>query len=312
MTFDAIYRELRLYVPNLPIMLAQRLVNERYAAILDRRSWAALRTSGTFIIKSPLTTGTATAIQGSATITFTGASLTSDVVGRQLKINNQAPILDILTCDVGAQTITVSPIWPMADAVANAFTIADVYVTPPTDFKQFLICIDPTRQWQLRINVINTEINAWDAARTSVGDPWVLADLTFNTSGRPRYELWPGPSTQRGLTYLYQRQGDQLLNGDDEPIYPLRGTELVKGALADLTKWPGMADVPNPLFRSAAQLYPIYEGDFQRQLESLERQDDDIYLSSYILDTYSNNLPFAPYDSRWMQNHAVPAAYSGY
>ncbi len=314
MTFQDIYRALRLYVPGLPIMLAQQIVNQRYAAILDLRSWAGLRTEGTIEIAAPLNTGTVTATQGSTSVTFTGAALTTAVVGRQLKINNQAPILDITAFDVGTQVATISPAWPLADATNNSYTIANIYITMPSDFKQFLIMVDPIRQWQLRTNVVATEINAWDPARTNVGDPWAIADLSFSSTGVPRYELWPGPSTQRGLTYIYQRQGAQLLEMSDTPIYPLRGTELFKGALADLTKWPGTADVPNPLFTNAAQLYPIYEADFQNQISHLERQDDDLYLSSWILDRYGN-LPYAPYDSKWMQNHAFPAGpglWSGY
>ena len=295
-------------------MLAKQIVNQRYASILDLRSWAGLRAEGTIEIAAPITTGTCSAVQGSASVVFAGASLTSAVIGRQLKINNQAPILDILAFDVPSQTATVSPAWPLANATANQFTIATIYITMPSDFKQFLIMVDPIRQWQLRTNVVASEINAWDPARTYVGDPWTIADLSFSSTGIPRYELWPGPSTQRGLTYIYQKQGAELVNETDMPIYPLRGTELFKGALADLTKWPGTADVPNPLFANAAQLYPVYEADFQTQISHLERQDDDLYLSSWILDRYGN-LPYAPYDSKWMQNHAVPAGsgmWSGY
>ena len=308
MTFRDMYRTLREYVPNLSLLLAQRLINERYAAALDRRAWSALRTEATFDIAAPISTGTVSATQGSATLTFSGAGLTSAVVGRQIKVNNQAPILTITALDVGLQTATVTPAWPLANTSGTVYTIANYYVSPPDDFKAFVTIVDPVRQWQLRANVTAAEINAWDAARVNVGDPWVVADLRFSDA-RPQYELWPGPSTQRGYLYVYQRQGAQLLEDDDEPIYPFRGTELIKGALADLTKWPGTPSSPNPLFENAAALYPIYQRDWEEQLGQLERQDDNIYLSSWTLGYYGN-LPYAPMDSRWMQTHAFPATYS--
>lgn len=305
-TFEAMYRELLEYVPNLPILLAQRILNERYAAVLDRRSWSALRTQGTWEIPAPLTTGTVAATQGSTTLTFTGAGLTSAVVSRQIKVNGQAPIMTIVSMDVGAQTVVVDMAWPLAPVTASSFTIAQYYVTPPADFKTFIAIIDPLRQWRLRDNVTALEINAWDPARTNVGDPAVVADLRFTTDGSPQYELWPGPSSQRGYTFLYQRQGAELVNKSDEPIYPFRGTELVKGALADLTKWPGTASVANPLFTNAASLFPIFNKDFEDQIAVLERQDDDIYLNSWTL-SYYGALPYAPFDSKWMQSHGVPA-----
>lgn len=306
MTFIELYRELREYVPNLPIVLAQKIVNERYAAILNRRTWAAQVAQGSFEIPAPIQTGTVAATQGSTSMVFTGASLTTAVIGRQIKINGQAPILTIDAFDAGTQTATVAMPWPLANVSGGSYTIAQYYVTPPSDFKQFIVIVDPIRMWRIRNNVTHAEVNAWDPARTNVGDPAVVADLFFNGSGRPVYELWPGPSTQRGYTYLYQKAGSLLVNDDDEPIYPLRGTELVKGALADLTKWPGTISDPNPLFVNASSLYPIYQKDFEDQMAALERQDDDIYLNSWTV-SYYGNLPYAPFDSAWMQSHGVPA-----
>ena len=287
-------------------MLAQRMINDRYQRVMEWKPWAALRATSQFLIPDAYTTGTVAVVYGSNQVTGTNTVWTSAMVGLQFKANGQAPILTITAVDVGGQVLTVDAVWGLTSASAATYMILKNYVTVPTDFKRFVVVADPLRQWRLRFNIKSSELNLFDPGRTNVGDPWVLADLSYDTSGVPQYELWPGPQTKRVYPYVYIKEAAALVQDTDRPIYPFRGEELVLGALADLCQWPGTADAPNPLFRASATNLPMFEARFMSAMNNIERQDEEIYLNSWGQDDNST-YPFYPGDAKFMQNHAFAA-----
>jgi hypothetical protein len=307
-TFSGIYRSLRLYVPDLPILLAQRLVNHRYRQILDIRPWAGLRKQSSWEIPDAYTTGTASATQGSTTITGSGTTWTSGMIGRQIKLNGQAPILTI-TAVASTTSLTVDLAWPLATASAQTYQILQNYVTAPTDLKYLMAVLDPYRQWRLLFNYTQPEINRFDPARVNVGDTWIVADWKFSAAGVPLFELWPAPTTARGFTLLYVAQGADLTESDDTPIYPLRGDEILYGALADLCLWPGSREFANPLF-GKTDLYATFHGKYLDAINNLEREDEGMYMT--WLQGPGDNLSSPPLDSKFLQNHGYAALGGGY
>lgn len=304
-TFAAMYRELLLFVPNLPIFLARKLVNERYRQILESRPWSALRAEGTFTVPDAYSTGTVTVTNNSTTVTGSGTVFTAGMIGRQLKVNSRGPCLTI-TAVASATSLTVEMAYPLDTASGQSYTILQAYVTFPTDFKRFMVVYDALRQWRLFFNYTTSELAGMDPARTSVGDPWLLADYRQASTGAPRYELWPHPTVVRGYQYMYIKQGAELVSDTDTPIYPLRGSELVYGALADVCKWPGTRDFPNPLFEKVNLLLPTFEGQFQNAVNTAEREDESIYLNWFQRPEFSN-APYAPLDAAFAQSHAIAA-----
>ena len=76
---------------------------------------------------------------------------------------------------------------------------------------------------------------------------------------------------------------------------------IKKGALADLCKWPGTVEHPNPMFNLS--LSRRYEEEWQEELDELERNDQEIYMTN--LWYASTDLPYAPLDAKFYQTHAV-------
>lgn len=305
--FIQMYRVLREYVPSLPLFLAQKLINDRYRRALDSRPWSGLRDQGMIIIPNATTSGSVTVPQGGYTVTGIGTSWTSALVGQQIKVANQGPIITIT--DVTSPTsLTLEQAYPLSQytTTPTGYTILQNFITMPEDFKYFLVIYDPIRQWRLFFNQTQQDMSAYDPGRTSVGDPWVVADLKFNTSGLAQYELWPGPTTARGYNYYYIKQGHELVNDTDEPIFPFRGSELVRGALADLASYPGTKDAPNPLF-GKMDLKISNENDWVDQINQIEREDEAMYMN-WLQQAGFNSMPFAPLDSKFTQNHAMYAA----
>ena len=243
------YRQLREYVPELPVFLAKKLINDRYRKALDSRPWSGLRGEGMLVIPNAYTTGKVVVDQGATTVTGLGTAWTSDMVGMQLKVANQGPIITI--AEVTSPTsLVLSQTYPLSNysTTPTGYQILQNFVTMPADFKHFIVIYDPYRQWRLFFNMTQQDLSLWDPGRTNSGDPWIVADLKFNSAGRAQYELWPGPTSARGYNYYYQKQGADLVNDLDQPIFPFRGSELVRGALADLAIYPGTTTAPNPLF----------------------------------------------------------------
>lgn len=302
-TFATMYRELLQYVPNLPIFLAQKLVSERYRRVMEARPWSGLRGEGVIIIPDQYATGTIAATSGSTAIVGSGTAWTSALIGQQLKVNSRGPLLTI-TAVTDPTHLTVEMAWPLPSTSGTSYIIQQCYITMPTNFKRWVVVYDALRQWRLFFNWKTEELAGMDPARTSVGDPWLIADYKLAATGAPMYELWPGPTVARGYQYLYMKQATDLSSDTDQPIYPLRGSELVYGALADVCRWPGTKDFPNPLFERASLHMPSFEGKFNEAMATAEREDENIFLNYWSRPDLSS-APYAPLDSKFIQNHAL-------
>jgi hypothetical protein len=304
-TYAAMYRELLQFVPNLPVFLARKLINERYRQVMESRPWSGLRGEGIVTVPDAYTTGTVDVVQGSTSFTGHGTTWTSGMIGRQFKVNARGPQLTILTVP-SATSLTTDLGYPLASATGQNFSIQQCYITMAANFKRFVVVYDALRQWRLFFNWKVEELASMDPARTSIGDPWLIVDYKMNTSGQPMYELWPSPSIARGYSYLCFNQATDLVNDTDTPLYPLRGSEIVYGALADACRWPGTSDFPNPLFEKAQLMLPAFEGKFREALNVAEREDENIFLNYWSRPEFSD-APYAPLDSKFMQSHAIQA-----
>jgi hypothetical protein len=90
----------------------------------------------------------------------------------------------------------------------------------------------------------------------------------------------------------------------------MRGDEIVRGALADLARWPGTAEHPNPMFARGAnggvwtpQLTQSFEAESESMLIDLERQDEEQMLT-WLADASWSEWPYAPIDAAFLQSHA--------
>jgi hypothetical protein len=307
--FDSMVRSLRLYVPQLPYTLCQQIVRDRYRRVLERRDWSGLRGEFEFIL-NPLKTGaagnTVTATLNSPTIVGAGTAFASTDVGRQFKLG-QGSIYSILAVNVGGQTLTLDRNYSLATIASSVYTIFDGYVNAPSDFKTWMTAVDRLMGWRLRTWITQDELNMWDPQRTFFGNPYVLADRRYFTdiNGVTTYqfEAWPYNSAQRAIHCFYFKLGSDLIQDTDLPIYPIRSDALVSGALADVARWPGTPERPNPYFGKMA-LYTSYEAEYEDKFIEIERADENIYMNWLETANFSS-LPFAPFSANYMFSHAL-------
>lgn len=301
-SFESMYRELRLWVPELPIYLAKKLIRDRYRRIAEKRGWSALRAEGELLINAAVVAGTVTVTRGATTVVGVGTTWGATDVGRQFLVGGRAPIYTVLSVE-SATGLTLDRVYGGESGAGKAYRILDAYVTPPSDFKRFIVVYDPQLNWRLRHWITQEELAQWDPARSYAGTPWALADRKYSSAGRPQYELWPYSVTAKNLPFYYIKQIPDLVLDTDEPFYPLRGHEIVAGAKADLCRWPGTAEQPNPLFAKAIELSRSFESIYNDAVDDVEREDESIFMT-WLQEASWATAPAAPLDARFLQSHA--------
>lgn len=302
-TFESMYRALLMWAPGLPPLLAQQLVRNRYRQAAERRPWSALRAEGEFLINTAKSAGTVAVTRNSASVVGSGTAFASTEVGRQFQAGLRAPVYTISSVNVGTQTLTLDRVFGGDTNASASYRIVDAFVTAPSDFQYFMHVLDPKMNWRLRHWVTQAELSKYDPARTMAGTPWAIADARYNAAGLPQYEVWPYSTSERNYPFYYVKRIADLVDDGDTPFYPLRGDILVKGALVDVTRWPGTPAQPNPLFSKAVELSRQFQQEWEDQLNEMERQDESTYMT-WLSDLSWASWPFAPMDAAYLQSHA--------
>lgn len=304
-------RSLRLYVPQLPITLAEQFIRDRYRRILRSRDWSGLRRESQFILNAAKTAGSVAFTRGQNTAVGTATAFTANDVGRQFKAGQGSPVYTIINVDVPTQTLTLNMPIGVATATASTYWVLDAYVQPPSDFLRFVCVSNPIQGWRLHLWVTQAELNAMDPQRTFMGQPYSLVDKFYNiaTAGnaipKPLYEAWPYATTDQTLYYVYMVEGADLINDIDVPVYPISSDLIVSGALADVVRWPGTRENPNPYFQRP-EYWKAYEGEYQDKLIEVERRDEEIFMTQLEMNPMYS-YPYAPFtfSGNWLQSHAI-------
>jgi hypothetical protein len=296
-------RSLRLYVPQLPITLAQQFIRDRYRRILDRKDWSGTRREGEFLLSADNNAGTVSVTRAGTTVTGTGTAFAATDVGRQFKVGLGSPIYTISTVNTVAQTLVIDRAYGGSTVVNGTYHIVDAFATAPTDFLRFIAVIDPLQGFRLRHWITQDELMSIDPQRNSFGSPICVVDRMFSTGATPRpgYEIWPYSSTDRTIYYHYFSRPADLVNDTDVPIWPLRSDVLVAGALADVARWPGTNTTPNPYF-SRPDWWKTYELEFEDKMIELERRDEEVYMTWLGTNNWAT-YGFAPVSANFLQSH---------
>lgn len=299
-TFEQLWRRLLLYAPRLPVPLAQEFVNTAYSRILSESGWSGLKKEGEFQIPAAYTTGTASVTQNSASVTGSGTTWTSAMVGRQFLIDG-APFYTIASVE-SATALTLDRVYGGVTAAGQAYTIVLIYLVVPTDFLHFLSVRDVENNWRLHTAYSQDNLDLFDAQRSSTTSPRVLASATPSSAGLPRYEIWPRELGGKVIPFRYMRKPPLMTLATDTPVFPVRGDTIRNGALAQLCLWPGTAEERNPFFD--IRLHEKYEIAFLAGLREAIREDQEIDQTAITYADEWASLPWAPLDAAWWQAHA--------
>jgi len=330
-TFAEMWRRLRLYAGSLPAPVGQGFIRNRYRQILDYPpgGWSFQYARSQFIVRAAIS-GLADLTEYSNILTVPAANLPGDdstIIGRQILFQGRAPVYTIVG-NPDASTIKIDSGYGGITASGINFDIADMYFVPPADFERLITIADPPNNWQLPFDIHTEELNNMDPQRSSVGLPWLLADIGWDQQyiaalgnkadgspvvdiyGRTRYsaprplkEMWPRKMTNYVFPYLYLRRVPDLVLPGDTPAGFVRGDVIFEGALADLSAWPGTPEVPNP--KANPVWYNIHEKKFREELTAIELIDRSVMERDLTWVVSYTRLRYPPYfySSRFQQSH---------
>lgn len=306
-TFQDLWRDMQLMAPNLPLPIAQRLVNNALVRVYDSFRWSSLRAEGEFFLEAGDDTGTVTVTAGSATVTGAGTAWTTALEGMQFYVGGEAPFYTVSDVTSGT-TLTLDRVYGAEDGAGLTYAIQPIYLSVPSDFLHFIDIVDVENNWRLRWGCTAEQLDLVDAARTDSGTPFLFAAIQpTSVGGRPRYEIYPRPPLAGGQSYhfRYQRRLPELTANSDLPAFPVRPQTLREGALEELSRWPGTADRPNPYF--SLDLSAFHRKQFDEAMGRDNKQDQEINMTELSYEPPSSSLPWAPMSAAFMQSHLFTA-----
>lgn len=247
------------------------------------------------------------------------------LVGRQVLFQSQSPIYNIVA-NADASTLQIDQPYAGVSTVSIPFEVSQCYFMPEAgkdDFERLICMYDPVNNYQLPIDVRIEELNNEDPQRSSIGDPWLVAELSWNNEylsklptgvtdqyGRtntsrpvPMKEIWPRTQSAHTYPYYYKARIADLVNPNDRPAGFIRSDIIIERALAMACRWPGTASVPNPAYDLAAATH--HEGLFQELLYDARYVDSSVTERSYSwIGTYTRmRYPPQYFSARFIQNH---------
>lgn len=310
-TFDEIWRGVRLRCPAAPATLARQWTNFAFRQLWDYKLWSWQRKQNQFILDQVYNTGLVTVTRGSQIVTGVGTGWTSNQVNHQFRIGLQTPIYTILSVQSATQ-LTLTQVFGAPSTASVGYQIYNAYVTPPSDFQNFIVIIDPRFNWALALNVTQEELDIWDAQRSNLGNTsYVCAsrdfDDVFNSPPLPRYELWPHQTSQVVYPFHYVSRPPDLSDPGATLPRMIRGDVLLEGVMSQCARWPGPSkDQVNPYYNLA--LATQHEVNYERMLTQLARTDDEVMENDVTYVSLSSmNIPAMAWgDSRWLQSHEGP------
>lgn len=210
-TFSSIWNAVHGHSQSVDPLLVQSWVRDTWREIAEARTWSWLRKRSRVYIPAPYTTGTVTIVYGSNLLTFSGATLSLDMEGRQFRLGTTGGIYNIQSVDTSAGTARLTLPWQddVDGASAQSYRIFTAYITPPdSQFFAWLAVTDPSHRKRLRLHVNQETIDYHDANRqtTSIGPACLSGvDWTDSYAGRVYSTLrvvGSGPTPTATGTYV--------------------------------------------------------------------------------------------------------------
>jgi len=201
-TYSELWRSLQLHSPVLPTTLAQQFIRSRFRDIRRKRLWSWRIAQSQFITPAAYTTGLAKTTLNSNFVTGQGSVWTSALVGQQFRFGGIAPIYTVIEVDSPTSLQLDQPYGGVTSPNFTAYQIFPAYVTPPSDFQDFISLKDTFNNYRLYLHMTQEQLDTYDAQRSWAGNPYGVADYRYSTS--------PTAGSVGTTTLAVGSQGDSL------------------------------------------------------------------------------------------------------
>lgn len=305
--------ELMGHVPKLSYLLARKLVNAAWKDVRDARLWS-------FMVEEDAFSAPAVVIDGAVTVTFGSNLVTADatakavwdalglvipITERQFRVNTNGPMYNIEAYDSITGVATLDRIYRETTQATANYQIYRSYYSPPDDFLRFESLWNPIDGYPLRMGMTSQEISIRDPIRGAQGLGYYLASYKVNaTTGRPIYEMWPHPTSERTYQFVYVRKGIDLTDNKSIPVTlnpeVLRQRSLYHAyqwAMANRGRFPDLQGVDWRFMRSDTNR------NYETVLQRAKVKDEEIFLMNVAI-PYTSQYG-SPVDAAFFQSHDV-------
>ena len=256
-TYSELWRALQLHSPVLPTTLAQQFIRSRFRDIRRKRLWSWRIAQGQFVTPTVYSTGLASATVGSPVITGSGTAWTTALVGRQFRFGTTAPIYTIIEVDSATQLQIDFPFGGVQSPSATGYQIFVAYLTPPSDFQDFITLKDTFNNYRLMLHLTQEELDTYDTQRAQSGNPYGVADYRYSTA--------PTAGSVGSATMVVGTQGDAApvtfgtFTGRSAALYSIVITTGGPVGTAQFT-WAFNGGAPNGPFATAQSPFLMSNG----------------------------------------------------
>lgn len=309
--FQSYSSEILAHVSEVGIQLSKRFINRALRDIYESRLWSFLTFEGVFVAPPIITSGKVTSTQYSNTITLDATATTALsglanplITSRQIRVGPlNGGVYNIAAFDPIGQTITLDRLYMEKSATGASYQVYRCYYQPCdangsliTDWLTFISMVNPDLGYRIsrsHLRYQKVEIDNMDPLRADQGLSYYVATYKYdNVNQTPIYELWPHPTYSSGYVYLGRRRGVQLVNPNDQIPGILSSDMLVERALYYVSEWAEKNKGRYPQLRASDWRFMQTQHDksYRDMLRDAQRQDDEIFLETYIPSQWSDDL----------------------
>lgn len=316
-TYQQSWNELMSLVPKLSPPLAQKFIQRAWRDIRDSRLWSFLVDDTTIDVPVQITTGTATATQGSAIVTGDANAIAAwnavtnaDFITRQFRIGT-GPIYIISS--YASPNITLERPYTETSVAGGVYSIYKCYYTAPTNFLRWHSVFDPIDGYQLTTDYTKARLDHTDPIRGAIGQPFVIASYKYDTSEAPLssttghlYELYPHPIVQRSYPALYQKRGIDFATPTESFPDIIPDEVIMMRAKYWAYEWAAANSAAHAELRGVNWQYlrAQVDTDYRKDLFKAQKQDEELFSQNFVESYVTNKWRRVSYDGNYAQNHA--------
>ena len=224
----------------------KQAINDSQDEIVGAHNFSWLYGRSSFITSSPYKSGTVSVTNDSATVTGTGTTFTSAMVGRKFRCGSATYI--ILTFTSTTEIVLETAYAGTTDTAATYKIYQDEY-SLASDCEDVLSCYQEDNPKKLVKKPIDW-IDEHYPKRDSFGYPYWYSDIGVDSSGYNKVALYPVPNQSKNIYYRYRKRATVLSATTDVPIIPARYRYvLAKGSIYTALKYLDMPDIGGDIER---------------------------------------------------------------
>lgn len=312
--FRTYYNRIMGDIPGLDLFKAKDCVNYAWRDIREVRRWSFLSAETSIDIPNTVTDGTASVTQFSdQVVPDAAAKAVWDVLGMNIPLTSRqfrvgsGPLYQITAYDdSGAGAMTLDRTYREATNAAQTYSIYRAYFSMPSDFLTFTDIKDIQNGRNIRFIANRSDLDTFrDPQRQGFGDSYAVAPATADSSGNPRFELWPGQLTAKSLIVRYERAGTDFTSDTEALPTIIPESLLMERALCYAVRWAMANQGKYPELKGTnwANVAISHEAAYQKQIWEAQIHDEEMWPVNLSYDPLTIARRRYSDDTRFGQSH---------